>query len=290
MKQSSLIQMIVAGLTGMLMCSPIFASQLAQAQSGTPTPTANATSATTVSPIRTPTARTATAIPTVAPAATRELAATEPVTPGELLRGGTITVDGIGQVSAVPDAAVIELGVQNRAVTASVALSATATQIDALLDVLSGAGVASVDIQTQNVSLFPVYDQPQTSTGEPVLTGFSATNIVRVRVRNLSNLGPLLDAAIEAGANTIQGVQFELSDPASQMAQARAAAVADARRKAEQLADLAGTELGSIRAIIESSSPVQILPSEAMAGGRSVPIAPGAQTVQVVVQITWQVN
>ena len=120
------------------------------------------------------------------------------------------------------------------------------------------------------------------------MSGFNATNIVRVRVRRVDDLGELLDTAMQAGANTIQNIQFELSDPADQLAQARRNAVTDARLKAEQLAELTGAKLGAMRTIVESGLPAPFLARVDSRGGSTVPIAPGTQTVQVVVQITWQ--
>jgi uncharacterized protein YggE len=230
---------------------------------------------------------------TPTPEPTTESEATD-VSPGETMTettgvadGATVTVDGIGQASAAPDSAVIELGVQSRALTASVALSETSAQLASLLDALTTAGIAEDDIQTQQVSLFPVYDQPQNPTDNPELTGFNAVNIVRVRVRQVDTLGELLDAAVTAGANTIQNIQFELSDPAAQLSEAREAAVNNAREKAEQLAALNGAELGAVRTIVESSQAAPVFARGDFGGGGAVPIAPGTQTVQVIVQITW---
>lgn len=254
----------------------------ALAQQATATPSADATSTSEVTPTPEPTAESEAT--DVAPGET--VTETETMATG-VAEGGTITVDGVGQASATPDSAVIELGVQSRALTASVALSETNAQLASLLDALTTAGIAEDDIQTQQVSLFPVYDQPQNPTDNPELAGFNAVNIVRVRVRQVDTLGELLDAAVTAGANTVQNIQFELSDPASQLAEAREAAVTNAREKAEQLAALNGATLGAVRTIVESNQAAPVFARGDFGGGGAVPIAPGSQTVQVTVQITW---
>jgi uncharacterized protein YggE len=199
-------------------------------------------------------------------------------------------VDGTGQAASVPDSAVVEMGVQNRAVTASVALSQTSLQVGALISALQESGIQQTDIQTLNVSLFPVYDQPQNPNDAPILTGFNATNIVRVRVRDLDSLGDLLDFAVGSGVNTIQNIQFELTDFTAAQDEARRDALDNARHKAEQLAALAGRELGEIRAIVESSSPSPVAFADSRGGASAVPIAPGSQSVQVTVQVTWQLR
>jgi uncharacterized protein YggE len=181
--------------------------------------------------------------------------------------------------------------VQSQAITASVALSQTSAQVQSLIDALKAAGISADDIQTLSVNLFPIYDQPQTPTSEQNLAGFNATNIVRVRVRELDQLGELLDSAVDAGANVVQGIRFELSDSEAALSQAREAAVSNARAKAEQLASLAGRELGDIRVIIESSTGAPVAFREAMGGGAAaVPIEPGTQSVQSLVQITWELR
>lgn len=217
----------------------------------------------------------------------RELTATAALSPTGVMNGGLITVDGIGQASVVPDTVVIEFGVNNRAVTASVALSQTNAEMNALIEKLIDVGVARADIQTQVISLFPIYDQLQNQGGTAVLTGYDATNIARVRVVASEDLGALIDAAVEAGANTIQGIHFESSKQGDALARARVAAFSDARSKADQLVALSGSKLGPIHMIVESGSttPLMATQNRVAAAGR---IETGTQHVQVVIQITWQ--
>lgn len=255
----------------------------------TGTPVATSTSADTTTATPTPASTVST---TLTPEPTTTVTATLTSTP---VPGGpsnrTITVDGVGQANAVPDQAVVVLGVQTTAVTASVALSENNAIVRDLINVLTAGGVLSEDIQTQNLSLYAITNQPQNTTDIPRLVGFNVNNNVTVRIRNLGNLGTLLDQAVTAGANTIQSIQFELSDPEAQLQQARVEAINNARTKAQQLAGLANGSLGAIIAISESSSgfPVPLAARDGM-GGSAVPIEPGRQSVQITVQVTWQLQ
>jgi uncharacterized protein YggE len=211
----------------------------------------------------------------------------------------TVSVSGAGQASAQPDLAVVVLGVEVQAQEASEALSENSQRMQAVIEALQKEGVAATDIQTQAIRLNPRYEQP-TSTpsraqqqGPPELVGFVATNTAEVRVRDLENLGVLLDVAVQAGGNQIQGIRFQASavEASTEIYDAaREAAWTDALRKAEQLADLAQVDLGPVLTINESSrTPAPVVEQAAFGtgGGRAVPVEPGSQQVQVDLQITW---
>lgn len=205
----------------------------------------------------------------------------------------TISISGTGTVSAQPDIAVVSLGVETEAREASVALAQNSGRMQALIDVLKEAGVSAENIQTQVVQLRPRYEEPRPeepgvrSTPRPV--GYTATNIVEVRVEDLDMLGALLDTAVRAGGNRIQGIRFELSDPSSSVDMARKAAWEDAKQKGDQLAALADVELGDVLIITESSRrPGPVVRESLGAGGAAaVPIEPGTQAVEVDIQVTW---
>ena len=200
----------------------------------------------------------------------------------------TVSVNGLGQVQAKPDRAVIRVGVQTEAQSASRALSQNNNQMQAVIDTLREEGVASQDIQTQTIQLNLIRESPGPEGGIPEITGYVATNIVEVQVIDLDNLGNLLDTAIQAGGNTIEGIQFQVSDPGDLVDQAREAAMSDAQDKAEQLAELAGAQLGDVLTISESSrSPVPVGRGGAAQLEAAVPVEPGTQTVEVNVQVTW---
>jgi uncharacterized protein YggE len=124
----------------------------------------------------------------------------------------------------------------------------------------------------------------------PEIAGYTALNNVDVQVRDLDQLGTLLDAAVAAGANTISGIRFVASDDLALTEQARAAAMDDARQKAEQLASLAGASLGPVISLSEGAAgPTPIFGGDTTAGiGGAVPIEPGTETVSVSLHVTWQ--
>jgi uncharacterized protein len=200
----------------------------------------------------------------------------------------TVTVTGIGQASAQPDQAVVRIGVQTEAESAAEALSENSSQMQALLATLRAAGLAEADIQTTFLQLYPRYTQTSQQTG-PTLAGYVAINIVEVRVREIGGLGEVLDAAVEAGGNTIDSIRFEFGDPSEVLEQARSAAMNDAQGKAEQLASLADGELGEVLTINEvtRTPPVIFEGAQPAIDQAAVPIEPGTQSVEVEVQVTW---
>jgi uncharacterized protein YggE len=198
----------------------------------------------------------------------------------------TVQVSGTGMVQVQPDTAVVSLGVQTDADTARAALSQNNTNVQSLLSSLTKAGIASKDIQTQTLRLVPRYE---TKNNTQTLVGYTATNVVQVRTNKLDSLGSLLDQAVSNGANTIENISFEVSDPEKWSDQARQTAVENARHKAEQLAKLTGATLGPIQEIQETSNtPGPVIQSLApVAQAAAVPVSPGSQSISVDVQVTW---
>jgi uncharacterized protein len=204
----------------------------------------------------------------------------------------TVTVSGVGRVSAPPDVAVIVTGVQTQAKEAAAALNQNSQAMTALINALKTAGIAPADIQTQSLDLQPQYQEPTQTNGTRTLIGYIAINTVQIRVKDISKLGTTLDAAVSAGGNLIQGIQFEISDPSPLLTQARDQAMKDARQKADQLAKLAGTQLGSVQTITETSGqpPSPIPFSAAAAKSLAVPVEQGSQNVEVDVQVVWSLT
>jgi len=201
-----------------------------------------------------------------------------------------VTVNGNGEVSASPDMGVIQLGVTTQAEMAADSLTENNTEVQAVIDALKAAGVKEADIQTQTFSMSPTYDNSSTSTGQQKINGYQVTNTVQVTVRDLEKMGEILDASVQAGANTIDNIQFEISDSSQLLDQAREAAMADAQNKAEQLASLSDASLGMVLEIQEySSTPAVSMRSTAMEAA-AVPIQAGSQTVSVQVTVTWELQ
>jgi len=186
--------------------------------------------------------------------------------------------------------AVIVLGVQIVAKEANAALAQNNERMQALISLLKRQGVEAADIQTQAIRLQPRYSDEGRQPGKPSVEviGYTALNTVEIQVRDLTKLGDLLDVAVQSGGNTIQGLRFVLSDPGPFLDKARAAAITDARHKAEHLAALTGVTLGKVLTLTESSGmPGPVSASLMRAEAAAVPIEPGRQTVEVNVQVTW---
>ncbi len=199
-----------------------------------------------------------------------------------------ITTMGTGTVEAPPDMATIRLGVTNQASEASAAMAATSEAASAVLDRLEAAGVAPRDVQTDQLSVQPLWSDYSAETRR--ITGFVASNVLTVRVRDLDQLGTLLDLVMQDGANTFNGLSFGLQEHKPAQDAARAAAVRDALDRAAQLADAAGVTLGPVQTISEQAGVARPMMME-MAAARSadVPVAPGELTVTAQVSVVFAI-
>jgi uncharacterized protein YggE len=199
---------------------------------------------------------------------------------------GGITVIGTGKVKAVPDEAEFSLGVQSVGRTAREALAANSERMKHVLSALRAAGVAKEDVQTEDVSVSPSYED------RGRITGYTTRNSVNVRIRNLARAGAVLDAATNAGANDVYGPTLSRSDRDELQAKALRSAVADARAKAEALADAADVQLGSATAIEESDGGYEPYFAAALSSARAVdtPIERGTQEIQAEVTVTFAIG
>jgi uncharacterized protein YggE len=199
----------------------------------------------------------------------------------------TVTVAGTGTVSATPDMAEITTGVVTQASTAAQALAANSQAMERLLQTLGGLGVATRDIQTTNISVSPLRRQGRDGQ-PPEITGYEVTNQVRVKVRDLSSLGRVLDQQVGQGANLVYGIQFGQQEPAPLLDEARRRAMADARRKAELFAAAASLEVGRVVAVQEAGVAAprpEMAPRMTMSA--AVPVAPGEQEIRASVTVTF---
>jgi uncharacterized protein YggE len=203
----------------------------------------------------------------------------------------TVYVNGQGVVTVAPDTASVVIGVNIIDTTLSSAQEKATTQMTAVIDALKAAGIDEKDIQTVNysVNILQNYD----TNGNPsTIEGFQVSNQVNVTVRDLSQLGTILDTVVAQGANAIYGISFFVDDPSSAASQARELAVQDARKKAEELAAAAGMQVGRILSISESYSPspmpVAYGRAEAADMASAVPIQAGSTQIQVDVQVTYE--
>lgn len=192
----------------------------------------------------------------------------------------TITVNGTGIVNSVPTQAEFTFGVTTTGKTATAALATNGTAMNKLIAAIKGQGIKPADIQTAEISLTP----NQNPAGTLILN-YTATNSVSALVGNISKAGPLIDAAVHAGANDVEGPSLTAADSQNLSRQALKAAVSDARARAEAIATAAHVALGSIISISETSNqtPLPFTPISA-AKSSSTPVAAG--TIQIEADIT----
>ena len=201
-----------------------------------------------------------------------------------------IVVNGHGVVETVPDMATITMGVVSEAKTAGAAMAKNSDALAAVLKQLAAAGVESRDFQTNNLSLSPRWNNSSSmSKAPPQIVGFVATNTVSVRVRDLAQLGVVLDAVVQNGANSFHGLSFGLQDMEPAQNAARVAAVKDAMAKAQLYATAAGVELGDVVSIsdgtVRSARPVMM--EADMMRSMAVPVAQGELSVTADVSVVF---
>jgi uncharacterized protein len=195
-----------------------------------------------------------------------------------------IVVTGEGSVNVPPNYAQIRIGVTTRTKTVKEAINTNSRLIVAIIAALKDAGVAENDIQTARFSIQPNYTD---SRAEPRLAGYSVSNHVNATVREIGKVGELLDRAVAAGATDVDNLSFLNSDTSRALDQAREAAIADARRKAEVYARASAVRLGRVEWITEDTgSGPTVLANKREA---SVPIASGEDAVRVRVTVGFQI-
>jgi uncharacterized protein YggE len=188
----------------------------------------------------------------------------------------TISVTGNGSIETVPDRATFSFTVTTQADTAKAALAKNGSAADAVAAALKGAKV-----QTSDVML-----QPQMNDAGTAVLGYTASTTVTAETE-LAKAGPLVDAAVDAGATGVSGPSWSRSDYDALYRQALQYAVADAKAKAQALADSGGLTLGSITAMSEGGGVVQPLPYAAAASDGVAKLEPGTQTVDASVSVTF---
>jgi uncharacterized protein YggE len=201
-----------------------------------------------------------------------------------------IVVSGEASVNVTPDKATTYVGVQSRATTAAAAASDNARRQRAIIDTLKALGIPADQITTQNYSVSPEMQFDPERRGSPRVTGYVVSNVVRVELRRIDQIGPVIDAALAKGANQINGVEFSVSNVDDARRSALAQAVARARADAEALARAAGGSLGAL-VELSSSGPVYrpvfaAARMETMATAQT-PIEPGLQSVSASVSARW---
>lgn len=219
--------------------------------------------------------------------------ACSPIQADEDSESGRLNVTGTGKTLLAPDMAILDLAVVSEAKTAREALTDNSASMTKVLASLQEEGIAERDIQTSGFAIHPRYNNrrnnqhPQT----PEIMGYSVRNSLTVRIRDLKRVGEILDTSVSLGINQGGNIRFANDDPSAALQQARTAAVHDARRKAQTLADAAGVELGRLIAMSENTGVAAPMPRAremSMMSSVAVPVMGGENTYQVNVSVTYE--
>lgn len=213
-------------------------------------------------------------------------------------REATITVSGNGESRATPDTAIVTMSVTQQEKTARESLDANNKAMTAVLDSLKADGIEARDLQTSGFSIQPVYNYSQNADGSqkpPELVGYQTTNSITVRVRDLAKAGAVIDKSVSLGINQGGDIRFVNEDTDAILKAARQDAMKDAMAKAKELTEAAGVGIGRIVDISESISnpmpvPMAMMAKDAAAPERAVPMAPGENTYNVTVNVTFAIK
>jgi uncharacterized protein len=206
----------------------------------------------------------------------------------------TITVSGTGRASVRPDLADLRFGVTITASTVESARSASSATLTAVIAKLKALGIEDLDLQTSIVSVSPQYDYSREGA-PPRLVGYQFSNLVAAVIRDIERAGEAIDAALTAGATNVDRIGFRVADQSAAEREAREAAVADARAKAETFAGAAGVRISGVAAIVESGAPIPypmpVVERMAFAArDASTPIEPGENEITATVSITYLID
>src|SRR3990167_7993 len=207
----------------------------------------------------------------------------------------TVSFSGEGRVVAKPDIAKVQLSIVTDALTSKTAQDDNSKKSKAVTDYLKKQNIDDKDFKTTGYNIYPQYKYPQYG-GQPTITGYQVNQSLEIKVRNLDNVSNILDGVVTAGANQVNGLSFEIDNPEALKTEARAKAIADAKKKANELQSQVGISLGKIVNFSENTSgyPVPIYydaKGMGMGGGGGGPSVPtGENEISVNVSITYQIK
>jgi uncharacterized protein YggE len=206
----------------------------------------------------------------------------------------TISISGEGKVTAIPDIASVTLGMENTSLDIQAAQKKNSDTINALITQLKALGIDAKDIQTVNYSILPQYDY---SSGKQVLTGYSISQNITVKIRKTDQVSAVLKIAGDLKLNQVGGLSFDIDQPEIYQQQARTIALQNAKDKAEALAKIMGVKLGKVISFSESSSynapyPLYAAKSDlGIGGGGTAPsVAPGSQDIIIDATIVYELD
>lgn len=213
----------------------------------------------------------------------------------------SISVEGTGTVTATPDIASISFSVSEEAATVAAAQDKATSRVDQALAALKAAGIEDKDINTSSYSIYPQYNNvicPNVGPcGAPTIRAYQVSQSVDAKVRDTDKVGAVLQGLGDAGVQNVSGPNFTIDDPENLMAEAREKAVADAKAKAEALADSLGVRLGKVVGFWENTDPSYPMPyaraemSMAQDAGMKSPTLPAGEGEYVVrVSVTFELK
>jgi uncharacterized protein len=223
-----------------------------------------------------------------APAAAQTVQAPMPA-----IAGTRLEVSATGEATRVPDVAIISAGVVTRQPTATAAIQENSAQMERVLAALKRAGIEDRDVQTSSINLNPEYRYQENRA--PQLVGYTASNQVSIRFRDIGNTGKILDALVAQGANQINGPTLTIDKPEAAVDEARLKALANGRARADVYARALGKRVARIVSISESGGSHPVPPPmpmmmEARAQGADTKIVPGEQKLQVNLSIVFDLQ
>ena len=210
------------------------------------------------------------------------------------IAGTRLDITASGEVTRVPDVAVISAGVVTRQQTASSAIQENSSRMERVLAALKKAGVAERDVQTSSLSLSPEYRYQENQP--PQLVGYTASNQVSIRFRDIRNSGKILDALVAEGANQINGPSLTIDKPEAALDEARQQAIANGRARAELYARTLGKRVARVVWVSEGGGnypvppPMPVMMEARMAGQADTKVVPGEQKLQVSVSMVFDLQ
>jgi uncharacterized protein YggE len=213
--------------------------------------------------------------------------------PMPAIAGTRLEVSATGEATRVPDLAIISAGVVTRQTTATAAIQENAGRMERVLSALKRAGIEERDVQTSSINLNPEYRYQENRA--PQLVGYTASNQVSIRFRDIRNTGKILDALVAEGANQINGPTLTIDKPEAALDEARLKALTNGRARADVYARALGRRVARIVAISESGGSYPVPPPmpmmmEARAQGGDSKILPGEQKLQVTLSIVFDLQ
>lgn len=214
-----------------------------------------------------------------------------PAPPAATSDGTLLSVSASGEANRVPDVATLSAGVVTQAADANEALRANAAQMNRLMEAVRQAGIAERDIRTSDLGVSPQYRRADGEARE--ISGYEARNTVNLTLRDIGNLGSVIDALVAAGANQVHGPNFQIGEPEEAYDEARRAALEAARARAGLYADALGLR---VRRIVSISEGGGFMPRPMAMGMRAMeavaasPVSPGESTLSVNLDVVFELG